>query len=73
MASEAGGIKDDRLLKAERLQIEADGVTNDPPAGLQVDVEFGKTDRKVQAEPRLKGGWSSALRRGQGLQGLQRL
>lgn len=31
-------------MKAERLQIEADGVTDDPPAGPQVDVEFGKTD-----------------------------
>lgn len=56
LASEAGGIKGERLLKAEELQIEAGGVADDPPAGPQVDAESGKTDRKVRPEPRLKGG-----------------
>lgn len=56
MASEAGGINGDWLLKAEKLKIEADGVTDDPPAVQQVDVESGKTDRKVRPEPHLKGG-----------------
>lgn len=58
LASEAGGIKVDRLLKAEKLQIEADGVPDDPPAGPQVDA--WKDGAK---SPRLKGGSCSGLSR----------
>lgn len=43
-------------MEAEKLQIEADGVLDDPPAGPQVDAGSAKTDGGVRAEARLKGG-----------------
>lgn len=54
-------------MEAEKLQIEADGVLDDPPAGPQVDAGSAKTDGGVRAEARLRGGvWvrsvSEALR-----------
>lgn len=70
LVSEAAGIKVEPLLKAEKLQSEADGLTDDWPAGPQVEDESEKTDRRVGL---LKGGSRSAPNGGQSLQGLWRL